>query len=125
MVPSLSATLGVKGHRRFVGTRDCKDVLYVFCVLNLVSGALHSNTSESLQAANRKSGEGKTRRLQRAFAAHLRHIGKMYPAARFGRVVLTIDNASWHGGPPVKAALQENPHLELYRLPAYSPNLNV
>jgi hypothetical protein len=27
MVPTLTATLGVKGHRPVVGTRDCKDVL--------------------------------------------------------------------------------------------------
>jgi len=39
MVPTLAATLGVKGHRPVVGTRDCKDVLYVFCVMNLISGA--------------------------------------------------------------------------------------
>jgi hypothetical protein len=57
MVPTLSATLGVKGHRPTVGTRDCKDVLYVFGVLNLLSGALHANTLESLHAANRKSEE--------------------------------------------------------------------
>lgn len=36
MVPTLQATLGVKGHRLVVGTRDCKDVLYVFAVMNLI-----------------------------------------------------------------------------------------
>lgn len=66
MVPTLQATLGVKGHRPLVGTRDGKDVLYVFAVLNLISGLLHSNTLESLQSANRKSGESKTRRMPRA-----------------------------------------------------------
>jgi len=108
MVPTLQATLGVKGHRPVVGTRDCKDVLYVFAVLNLISGLLHSNTLESLQAANRKSGESKTRRMQRAFADHLRHIG----------------NAPWHRGKPIDEALAEGPHLELKRLPSYSPQLN-
>ena len=44
MVPTLATTLGVKGHRPVVGTRDCKDVLYVFAVMNLISGALHTNT---------------------------------------------------------------------------------
>ena len=125
MVPTLTATLGVKGHRPVVGTRDCKDVLYVFAVLNLLSGALHSNTQESLQAANRKSGESKTRRMQRAFADHLRHGGRMYPAAQHPRVVLTIDNAPWHRGPRINEALQDNPHLQLYRMPSYSPQLNV
>jgi DDE superfamily endonuclease len=124
MVPTLTATLGVKGHRPVVGTRDCKDVLYVFAVLNLISGALHTNTLESLQAANRKSGESKTRRMQRAFAHHLRHVGRMYPRERFGRVVLLIDNAPWHRGTLINEALADNPHLEFKRLPSYSPQLN-
>jgi hypothetical protein len=48
MVPTLPATLGVKGHRPVVGTRDNKDLLYVFAVVNLASAALHTNTlSES------------------------------------------------------------------------------
>jgi transposase len=125
MVPTLAATLGVKGHRPVVGTRDCKDVLYVFAVMNLVSGVIHANTLESLQAANRKGEDSKTRRMQKAFAQHLCHVGRMYPGAEFERVVLTIDNAPWHRGPLVGEALAENPHLELYRLPSYSPQLNA
>jgi transposase len=125
MVPTLAATLGVKGHRPVVGTRDCKDVLYVFCVLNLISGAVHANTSESLQKENRKKTESKTRRMQRAFADHLRHVGRMYPRAEFKRVVLTIDNAPWHRGPLIDEAMRENPHLEFCRMPSYSPQLNV
>ena len=125
MVPTLAATLGVKGHRPTVGTRDCKDVLYVFAVVNLISGALHANTHESLQAQNRKGQQSKTRRMQRAFAQHLRHVGRMYPRERFHRVVLTIDNAPWHRGKLVDEALADNPHLEFYRLPSYSPRLNL
>ena len=125
MVPTLTATLGVKGHRPVVGTRDCKDVLYVFAVLNLLSGAVHSNTLESLQRDNRKKKESKTRRMQRAFADHLRHVGRRYPQGEFKRVVLTIDNAPWHCGPLINEALAENPHLEFYRMPSYSPQLNV
>jgi hypothetical protein len=125
MVPTLQATLGVKGHRPIVGTRDGKDVLYVFCVLNLISGAVHANTSESLQKESRKSQDSKTRRMQRAFAWHLRHVGRAYPKEKNKRVVLTIDNAPWHRGPLIQEALAENPHLELYRLPSYSPQLNV
>jgi transposase len=124
MVPTLQATLGVKGHRPLVGTRDCKDVLYVFTVMNLISGVIHANTLESLPAANRKTKESKTRRMQRAFAAHLRHVGRMYPQGRFGRVVLLIDNAPWHRGGLIDEALGENPHLEFKRLPSYSPQLN-
>jgi len=36
-----------------------------------------------------------------------------------------IDNAPWHRGQAVTDALAACPHLELYRLPPYSPQLNV
>ena len=124
MVPTLTATLGVKGHRPTVGTRDCKDLLYVFAVINLVTAAVHSNTLESPKDAKKKTGKSKTRRLQEAFAAHLRHVARVYPQQRYPRVVLVIDNAPWHRGGPVGAALADNPHLEFYRLPSYSPQLN-
>jgi len=124
MVPTLAATLGVKGHRPTVGTRDCKDLLYVLAVVNLVTAALHSNTLESPHDAKKKTGQSKTRRLQEAFAAHLRHVGRVYPQAQYPRVVLLIDNAPWHRGRPIDAALRDNPHLEFKRLPSYSPQLN-
>ncbi|MFO0928440.1 MAG: hypothetical protein U0736_15670 [Gemmataceae bacterium] len=113
MVPTLQATLGVKGHRPVVGTRDCKDVLYVFAVMNLISGVIHANTLESLQAANRKSTESKTRRMQRAFADHLRHVGRMYPGDRHQRVVLLIDNAPWHRGKPIDEAMADMLDIEV------------
>ena len=124
MVPTLAATLGVKGHRPTVGTRDCKDLLYVLAVVNLVTAAVHANTLESPKDAKKKTGQSKTRRMQEAFAAHLRHIARVYPADRHKRVVLVIDNAPWHRGRPIEAALRENPHLEFKRLPSYSPQLN-
>jgi transposase len=62
--------------------------------------------------------------MQEAFAAHLRHVGRMYPAPKHPRVVLVIDNAPWHRGQVVIDALADNPHMELYRLPSYSPKLN-
>jgi transposase len=124
MVPTLTATLGVKGHRPLVGTRDCKDLLYVFAVINLVSAAVHANTLESPRNAKKKTGQSKNRRLQEAFAAHLRHVGRVYRRAEYPRVVLLIDNAPWHRGAPIDAALRENPHLEFKRLPSYSPQLN-
>jgi transposase len=124
MVPTLSATLGVKGHRPAVGTRDCKDLLYVFAVVNVVTAALHATTLEAPKGESKRTGQSKNRRLQRAFAAHLRHVGRMYPKDRYPRVVLVIDNAPWHAGLPVAEALADNPHLEFYRLPSYSPHLN-
>jgi hypothetical protein len=124
MVPTLAATLGVKGHRPTAGTRDNKDLLYVFAVVNLISAAIHSNTLESPKDAKKRTGQSKTRRLQEAFAAHLRHIGRVYPAAKYPEVVLLIDNAPWHAGKPVDEALAQNPHLKFQRLPSYSPQLN-
>jgi hypothetical protein len=124
MVPTLQATLGVKGHRPVVGTRDNKDLLYVFAVVNLMSAALHTNTLESPKDAKKKTGKSKTRRMQEAFALHLRHVGKVYPAGKHKEVVLLIDNAPWHRGGPINEALAENPHLKFKRLPSYSPQLN-
>jgi transposase len=67
----------------------------------------------------------KSRRPQRAFADHRRKLGRRYPPSRYPRVVLVIDNAAWHPGTPVTKALADHPHLELKRLPSYSPQLNV
>ena len=75
--------------------------------------------------AKQVTGKSKTRRMQEAFAAHLRHVAGIYPADRHQRVVLIIDNAPWHRGGPIDEALAECPHLEFYRLPSYSPHLNV
>jgi hypothetical protein len=124
MVPTLQVTLGVKGHRPVVGTWDCKDLLYLFCVVNLISGALHSNTLESPKDAQKKTGKSKTRRLQEMFGQHLRHVGHVYPKHTYPEVVLLIDNAPWHRGKPVDEALADNPHLRLKRLPSYTPQLN-
>jgi transposase len=124
MVPTLAATLGVKGHRPTVGTRDCKDLLYLFCVVNLISAAIHSNTLESPKDAKTKTGKSKTTRMQEAFADHLRHIGKVYARPKYPEVVILIDNAPWHRGKPIDQALAENPHLKFKRLPSYSPQLN-
>ena len=125
MVPTLCRTLGVKGHRPVVGTWDCKHLLYVFASVNVVSCDLHTDTVESRTGLYRLTGESKTRRLQRAFAAHLRRLGKRYPEDKYPRVVILIDNAPWHAGEAIQRALAEHPQLELKRLPSYSPQLNV
>jgi hypothetical protein len=124
MVPTLQATLGVKGHRPQVGTRDNKDLLYVFAVVNLTSAALHTNTLQSPKDAKKKTGKSKTRRMQEAFGDHLRHVGRVYPQQKHKEVVLLIDNAPWHRGGPINEALADNPHLTFKRLPSYSPQLN-
>jgi transposase len=124
MVPTLTATLGVKGTRPEVGTWDNKGLLYVLAVANLATAAVHANTLECPKDAKRRTGKSKNRRLTEAFAAHLRHVGRVYPGDKHRRVVLVIDNAPWHAGVPVGDALREHPHSELWRLPAYSPSLN-
>jgi transposase len=125
MVPTLCRTLGVKGHRPVVGTWDCKHLLYVFASVNVVTSRLHTDTVESHTGLYRRTGESKTRRLQRAFAAHLRRLGRRYPKDKYPRVVVLIDNAPWHAGAPVDQALADHPNVELKRLPSYSPQLNV
>jgi len=124
MVPTLAATLGVKGHRPLVGTRDCKDLLDVFGAINLVTAAVPSHTLESPKDAKKRTGKSKTRRLQEAFAAHLRHVSRAYPRQEYPRVVLVIDNAPWHRGGLIAAVLRDHPHLKLKRLPSYRPHLN-
>jgi hypothetical protein len=74
-----------------VGTREDKGVLFVVAVLNAVSGLLHTNTCASVRSVNRRTGESKSRRMQRAFAAHLWQVIREYPAAEYQRVVLIID----------------------------------
>jgi transposase len=125
MVPTLVSTLGVKGHRPVVGTRDNKDLVYAFASMNLHDGRLTTRLLQSKTSERRRYGTNKTRRLQQAFARHLRDVARTYPASRHRRVVLTIDNAPWHAGKPVANVLAQYPHLELYRLPSYSPQMNV
>jgi transposase len=91
----------------------------------VVNAALHSNLLESPARAKRATGKSKVRRMQEAFAAHLRHVARLYPAEANVRVVLIIDNAPWHRGKPIDEVLADNPHLEFKRLPSYSPQLNV
>jgi hypothetical protein len=134
MVPTLCRTLGVKGHRPEVGTRDDKDLVYAFGSINCVEGKLHASTLVTRARHVRRqrdqgpAGRGKaskTRRMQVAFAAHLRQVAKAYPASIHPRVTLVIDNAPWHRGKAVKRVLRRNPQLTLYNLPPYSPKLNV
>jgi len=125
MVPTLVTTLGVKGFRPVVGTRDCKDQVYAFGALNYTTGQLTTRLMESAAAERRRGKVSKTKRLQRTFALHLRDIARVYPAKVHAEVIVTIDNAPWHRGQEVQQVLADNPHLKLYRLPSYSPQLNV
>ena len=125
LVPTLRATLGVKGYRPVVGTWDNKDHVQCFAALNVVSGQLITRLLEQPARSKAKTGQSKQQRLQAAFAAHLQDIARAYPARGYPQVVITIDNAPWHRGTQMEQVLQAHPHLQLYRLPSYSPQLNV
>jgi hypothetical protein len=126
MVPTLTTVLGVKGHRLAVGTRDCKDLVYVCASVNCINGQLHTRTLESRQADNRRArkrgGISKARRMQQMFARHLEDVAAAYPGQQ---IVMVVDNAPWHRGKAVNDVLARHPLLQLYRLPSYSPQLNV
>ena len=119
LVPTLRATLGVKGHRPVVGTWDNKDQVYCFAALNVVTGLEQPARSQA------KTGQSKQQRLQVALAAHLRDIARAYPARQYPEVVITIDNAPWHRGALMEQVLVAHPHLHVQRLPSYRPQLNV
>jgi DDE superfamily endonuclease len=124
LVPTLRATLGVKGHRPVVGTWDNKDVVYSFAALNIVTGRLTTRLLESPATAKKQTGHSKTTRLQQAFVAHRHDLARAYPATLGKPVVITLDTAPWHQAAAITAALTAHPHLQLYRLPSYSPQLN-
>ena len=124
LVPPLPTTLGVKGHRPVVGTWDNKDLVYSFAAMNVVRGHLTTRLGESAATAKRRTGLSKTARLQQAFAAHLRDLARAYPTTLGKPVFVTIDNAPWHRGGGIAEGLAAHPHLQLDRLPSYSPQLN-
>jgi hypothetical protein len=125
LVPTLHATLGVKGYRPTVGTWDNKDQVYCSATLNLVTGQLTTRLLEQPARCKAKTGQSKQQRLQAAFAAHLGDIARAYPASSYPEVVITIDNAPWHRRAGIEHVLAAYPHMRLYRLPSYSPQLNV
>ena len=108
-----------------MGTWDNKDLVYSFAAMNVVTGQLTTRLVESPADAKRRTGHSKTARLQQAFATHLRDVARAYPAALGKPVLLTIDNAPWHQGTRITEGLTAHPHLRLYRLPSYSPQLLI
>jgi hypothetical protein len=80
LVPTLRATLGVKGHRPRVGTWDNKDQVSCLAALNLVGGRLTPRLLDSPARVRAVTGRSKVRRLQAACAAHRRDLARAYPA---------------------------------------------
>ena len=126
MIPLLRTTLGLKGRRPVVGNLDGHAWVYLCGALNLVTGRLTTRLVERPRVpAKLKQAKSRQRGLQEGFARHLRDIARAYPAAEYPRVVLVIDNAPWHRGALITKTRHRFPHLELYRLPSYSPQLQV
>jgi DDE superfamily endonuclease len=126
MVPTLRTTLGLKGQRLVVGNLDGHERVYVFGALNLVTGRLTTRLVEHSHAHGPwAKARPRQRHMQAAFARHLKDIGRAYPAAQYPQLVLVIDNASWHRGGLITEVLSQLPRLRLYRLPSYSPQLQV
>jgi transposase len=124
MIPTLRTTLGVKGHRPLVGNLDCHEYVYIFGALHLVSGRLTTRVIERPRP-RKQPGLSKHRHLQAGFATHLREMARAYPATSSPRVVVVIDKAPWHRGAVINEVLAAYPHLEVYPLPSYSPQLQV
>src|SRR5918998_4557943 len=126
MSPTLRTTLGLTGHRPIVGHLAGHDLVYVFGALNRITGQLTTRLVERPRASGQRQKPTSGQRcLQERCARHLRDIARAYPAAEYPRVVLVIDNAPWHRGALITQALTACPHLEFYRLPSYSPQLQV
>jgi hypothetical protein len=98
LVPTLRATLGVKGYRPTVGTWDNKDQVDGFAALTMVTGQLTTRLLEQPARSKARLGQSKQQRLHVAFAIHLRDLARAYPARQYPAVVITIDNAPWHRG---------------------------
>jgi hypothetical protein len=98
LVPTLRATLGVKGYHPIVGTWDNKDPVDGLAALHVVTGPLTPRRLEPPARSKAKTGLSKQQRLQGACATHLRDIARASPARQYPEVVITIDNAPWHRG---------------------------
>jgi hypothetical protein len=126
MIPTLRTTLGLKGHRPVVGTLDSPELPDVVGAVNMVTGRLTTRPVERGRAQGRRvKTPARQRHMQAAFARHLRDIGRAYPAARYPHVMLVIDNAPGHRGGLLTKVLDQVPQLRLYRVPSYSPQLQV
>ena len=90
-----------------------------------MTGQVTTRLLEQPARSTAKTGQSTHQRLQAAFAAHLGDIARAYPGSGSPTVVITIDKAPWHRGAVVDQVLATYPHLQWYRLPSYSPQLNV
>lgn len=106
-----------------IGTWDNK--VYAFTSVNCITGKRASRLVQSRTAQRRKKIHSHTQRMQRTFACHLRDVGRVYPASHFPPGRGHHRQRPRHRGPRIEKALAQVPHVQLYRLPSYSPQLNA
>jgi len=63
-------------------------------VIDVITAAVHADLLESPAGAKRATDRSKSRRMQgEALPSHLRHVARIYPAYRYQRRVLIINDA--------------------------------
>jgi len=96
-----------RGQTPYIRAAPCRQKVCFYGTLNLHSGKEIATRSAKMNAQES--------------AGHLRVVLAEYP----GRpIVLFWDRAPWHRGKPIDQVLQENPRLEIWRLPVAAPDLN-
>ena len=96
----------------------------MFAVVNRATAAVHANAWDGPKNATATRVPSETRRMQAAFAAHRRHVGRVPPRGQHPRVAILTAAAPGPWGQPIDAASADRPHREFTRLPAYRPRLD-
>lgn len=104
---TLTRVWAPKGQTPIIKVSPQRDNVHFYGVLDLIRGREMAVTADEQTAA--------------VTADFLRLIVMLFPAPH---LLLLLDRASWHFGPPIDQLLAENPHLELLYYPPACPDLN-
>jgi len=104
---TLTRVWAPKGQTPVVKVSPQRDNVHFYGVLDLTRGRELALTALEQTAA--------------VTADFLRLIVMLFPARH---LLLLLDRAPWHFGPPIQQVLAENPHLELLYYPPACPDLN-
>jgi transposase len=110
LLPRLGCEWMLRGTQREVLTPGTNQKNYPAGALNYLTGQLVSVIS--------------ARKNRWLFIDLLRLIGRAYPATKFTRIYVVVDNYVIHKARAVAAWLTQHPRFELVRLPAYCPRAN-
>lgn len=105
--PTITRMWVRKGTQYQIPTDNDHESFYTYAVSNPKTGKVHYRIEPSLNS--------------KGFRRFLKHLRKRYPEAE---IVLVVDRASAHQAKIVKEYLKEDTKMQLYELPAYSPQLN-